>query len=75
MAKMTDFMVTAVPTLVVEKPKLVNKQGEEIITLSVRVTRSQWENLMGLMTAERLKIQPYFKELVKADFERRGLRF
>lgn len=72
---LTDFMappVKAEPPA--EKAKLT-RNGEEVVTLSLRLSRSEWEALVALTTASRTKIQPHIRALIAADFKSRGLRY
>lgn len=54
--------------------KVPSKDGEEIKGITLRLKRSQWQSLVAMTTLEGIKIQPYMLELIRADFEKRGLR-
>lgn len=51
------------------------KDGEEVKGITLRLKESEWEHLSSMALSERLKIQPYVLALIRADFEKRGLRF
>lgn len=70
---LTEFMPKA-PAPAKAKPE-PSKGGEEMKGITLRLKRSQWQSLVAMTTLEGVKIQPYMLELIRADFERRGLRF
>ena len=51
------------------------KDGEEIKGITLRLKRSQWQNMVAMTTSEGIKIQPFILALIEAEFEKRGLRF
>ena len=67
-----DFMTLEAPAPKAERP--APQRGEDVVNLTLRMKRSQWEHLIALTTAERTKIQPYLMQLIGEDFQRRGLR-
>lgn len=72
---LNDFMAPAPAPSKPDRATKPMRGGEELVTLSLRITRSEWEQLLVLTTSERTKIQPYLRELIEADFRRRGLRY
>lgn len=69
---LSDFLALPKPETKITPPA---QSAEDTINLSLRITRSQWEALLLLTTAERTKIQPFLRGLLADEFERRGLRF
>ena len=68
---LNDFM--APPPVQTKQPKAAST-SEEIKGITIRLTRSQWLNMIAMTAADGTKIQPYILGLVQADFDRRGLR-
>jgi hypothetical protein len=66
-----DFMKVP-PPVREEKPA---KLPGDVVNLTLRMNRVQWEHVIHLTTAERTKIQRYVMGLIEADFAKRGLRF
>ena len=68
----TDFAAPAAPARKVNK---LTRNGEEMVTISVRITRSEWLNLLAHTARERTKIQPYVVAMLRDDFKAKGLPF
>lgn len=67
-----DFNAPAIKTATTPKP---TRNGEELVAISIRMTRSEWLNLVAYTARERTKIQPYVLGLVRSDLAAKGLPF
>ena len=70
-----DFMAPNTPPVAVEKPKVVRREGEEIVNLTFRMPRSRWKHLAELSISDRVSLQSLIMHALEEDFKRRGLRF